>query len=379
MRVIEVADLFAGAGGMTTGAYMAAAELGLSMRVVAVNHWKAAIATHKRNHPDAAHFEEPVERVAPHEAVPGGRLDLLMAAPECIYHSNARADRPINDQRRSTAWGIMNWPSALHIDRILIENVPQFRKWGDRTKDGSVYRAFLRTLEAFGFVIDERVLCAADYGDATTRERLFIQGVRPAVGRIVWPEPTHAEQSGATLLGRNLKPWRPAAEVIDWTIKSRSIFDRPKALAPATMNRIEIGLRRCNGRPFLIPQHGGGYPRSVDDPMPTIATAAAIGLVQPILVPYYGNGASSARPVSKPIATITTRDRFALITPTASGDVTHRFLQPHELSAATGFPVDYEFVGTKRDVLAQIGNAVCLRTARAIVREMIRPLAALAA
>src|ERR1041384_7734000 len=129
-KVISAADLFCGAGGLTSGLVAAAKELNLGLRVLAINHWQIAIDTHSSNHPDIDHLCEELDAVSPRKAVPSGKLDLLMAAPECIFHSVARGGRPVKDQSRSSAWMILRWCEALIIKDVLIENVPEFKRWG---------------------------------------------------------------------------------------------------------------------------------------------------------------------------------------------------------------------------------------------------------
>jgi DNA (cytosine-5)-methyltransferase 1 len=79
--MIYAADLFAGAGGASTGLRAACRALGVPVSLVAVNHWPVAVATHAKNHPDAVHYCAPVETLDPRAAVPGGKLDILIAAP----------------------------------------------------------------------------------------------------------------------------------------------------------------------------------------------------------------------------------------------------------------------------------------------------------
>lgn len=409
---IRAADLFCGAGGATEGVYRAARARGASLEMIAINHWPVAIETHQANHPEATHLCMSVDAVDPRAVVPSGHLHLLIAGVECTHHSNARGGRPINDQSRASAWNVLRWCELLRVDHVLIENVPEFQSWGPldakqrpiKSRKGETYRAFLAALESLGYTVEARVLNAADYGDATTRRRLFIQARR---GRkpIVWPEPTHSRRGETTLL-RRTQPWRPAREVIDWSIPSQSIRDRKRPLSPNTLRRIEAGLRRFGGRPFVLQQQSGGVPRLTDDPMPTIAAKGAIALAEPFIVTtggptgqgrrpksvdeplptilgenrfalvepfvtsYYGNG-ENVRPVSEPLATVTTRDRFALVIPDGV-DVRFRMLQPHELAAAMGFPRDYVFKGTKTDVVRQIGNAWPCHTAAAICTVILR-------
>jgi DNA (cytosine-5)-methyltransferase 1 len=98
--------------------------------------------------------------------------------------------------------------------------------------------------------VDCRVLNAANYGGATTRQRLFIFA-RRGRGGIEWPAQSHAERPGLF----QEHPWRPAREIIDWSLRGASIFGRKKPLAPATIERIAAGLRKFGGaaaEPFLV-------------------------------------------------------------------------------------------------------------------------------
>src|SRR6185437_13061498 len=198
-RTIRAADLFCGAGGTSKGLLEACKRMGFELDLVAVNHWPVAIASHEANHPYARHECASLDQVDPRKLVPGGRLNLLVASPECTHHSNARGGRPMNDQSRSSAWIILRWAELLYIENILIENVKEFRSWGPlgangrplRSKRGEFYFAFMQALRAAGYTAEDRVLNAADFGDPTTRERLFIIA-RRGNKKIIWPNPTHA-------------------------------------------------------------------------------------------------------------------------------------------------------------------------------------------
>src|SRR5690242_5849375 len=126
---INAADLFCGAGGTSTGLLLAAAELGRSVDLLAVNHCNVAIDTHTRNHPEVRHLCESLDHVDPHKVCPG-RLHLLLASPECTHHSIARGGKPRSDQSRASAWKVVEWAAAKQPDCILIENVKEFIQWG---------------------------------------------------------------------------------------------------------------------------------------------------------------------------------------------------------------------------------------------------------
>lgn len=351
--------MFCGGGGESTGIAQAAKQYHFDIKLSAINHWKRAIETHAANYPFADHYEEPVQNLDPTKVVPGGKLDLLWASPECTHHSNARGGRPRSDQSRATAWEICKWAQELFIGRIIIENVPEFTSWGPLDengkpipeKKGTVFCSFIRALESLGYTVEWRILCAADYGVPTTRKRLFIQ-VAKSGKKIIWPEPTYSEN------GDTLPKWKAAKDIIDWSIPCPPIRNRKKPLAPATMRRIEYGIKKYwkdSAEPFLAILRGASTVRSLDKPLPTVCTKQEHCLVSPILIEYYGNG--KAHSVEKPLPTVTTKDRFGLIVP-GEIDIGFRMLQPHELAAATGFPKGYKFAGNKSEVVKQIGNAV---------------------
>ena len=450
MKSYNVVDMFCGAGGESTGIMLAAEERNMRVNLTAINHWERAVETHAANHPGAEHLCESVERIDPAKAVPGQRLDLLWASPECTHHSNARGGRPRSSQGRASAWLILKWLSELFVKRVIIENVPEFLSWGPLdangkplpSRKGETFRAFVFALRSLGYEVDWRILTAADYGDPTTRRRLFIQAVKGRK-RIVWPEITHMEET-KNLMG--YRPWRPAREIIDWSISGTSIFSRKRPLAGATIRRIAAGIEKyCKDcakpflamlygtsdvcsldrplptvttygshhaliEPFLLPNEGfyrGNQARPLDKPLstvtasrgfgaliqpfitryqgdhrgqqdgenrnhdlerplPTVDTSNRYGMVEPLLVEYYGNGGTA--PVSLPVKTITTKDRFALLEPYAAHglDIRFRMLKNHELKKAQGFPDDYVITGNTTEQTKQIGNAVPVNTAKAL-------------
>lgn len=350
---ILACDLFCGSGGTSTGLMQAAEELGLGINLVAVNHWQTAINTHTANHPSVTHYCEDLETVNPRHAVPGGHLHLLVASPECTHHSNARGGRPMSDQSRASAWHVLRWADALHIENILIENVKEFQNWGPlhgctcglgdsaaiagpHSQDckqgrpiaamkGRLYRQFLASLRALGYTVSERVLNAADFGDATTRHRLFIQA-RRGTKRPLWPVSTHLRQGEDPMgLLTEYPKWKPARDIIDWSLPSKSIYERKRPLAPATMARIMAGLRKYSGLPFLVPslsEREGQAPRTHDlnAPLPTVTTFGGGNLVEPFLIGAGGPvGAGEPQSTAHPLGTVLTENHRALVQPFVIG------------------------------------------------------------
>jgi DNA (cytosine-5)-methyltransferase 1 len=297
----RAADLFAGGGGLTTGAKAAGVRV-----IVAVNHDAHAIATHAENHPETRHYQESVWVIWPRQVLGDEPLDLLLAAPDCRHFSKAKGAATVDRGVRGLAWVVLRWAAHARPRVIICENVEEFTTWGPvrrgkpiKSKAGRTFERFVGQLRDLGYTVEWRVLNAADYGAPTTRERLFI--VARCDGQpIVWPEPTH----GA---GRP-HAWRPAAECIDFWRPCLSIFatreearawakanrcgvpNRP--LAEATLRRIAEGVRRfvlTNPRPFIIrtDNTSGGRLRGVaeiDEPLRTITSAGGHALVTPFLV-----------------------------------------------------------------------------------------------
>jgi DNA (cytosine-5)-methyltransferase 1 len=324
-KTFEVVDMFCGAGGSSTGIVLTAQERGMKVNLTAINHWERTIETHAANHPGAEHLCQSVEHIDPTKAVPGQRLDLLWASPECTHHSIARGGRPRSDQSRASAWLILKWLSELYVERVIIENVPEFLSWGPldnsgqpiKNLKGKTFRAFITSLRSLGYTVDWKILIAADYGDPTTRRRLFIQAVK---GRkqIIWPQITHIDGT-ENLLG--YQPWRPARDIIDWSIPGTSIFDRKKPLADATIRRIAAGIEKYwkdYAKPFLAVLYGSNDVRSLDLPLPTVTTSGNHhALVEPFLLPNEGfYRENQARTLDEPLSTITASRGFgALIEP----------------------------------------------------------------
>lgn len=318
-RKMLVADLLCGAGGSSTGAQRALSELGLEMELVCVNHWPTAIETHQKNHPEARHFVQDISTVRPHIIVPEGYLDLLMASPTCTHHSVARGGKPTSDQQRSDPWHIVTWLTELRVKRIIIENVWEFIGWGPvnmktgrpiPSRKGEYFHAWTETLRRLGFELEWRKLNAADYGDATTRQRFILMG-RSDGRKIHWPMPTHKKRDEVTAdLFGTAKPWRPAREIIDWNIRGRSIFNRKKPLAAKTLARIYAGAVKFGWpQPYLVILRNHMSAQGMDEPLPNIAANGMhIGIAEPVIVsPRHGKEGAGPRPrgVGQPLPTIT--------------------------------------------------------------------------
>ncbi|TQI72858.1 DNA (cytosine-5)-methyltransferase 1 [Bosea sp. AK1] len=211
-------DSFAGGGGASLGIEWA---LGRGPDF-AVNHDADALLMHARNHPQTIHLQENIWKVDPHAVSKGKPVFLLWASPDCRHHSKAKGGKPVSRSVRGLADVILLWAQEVKPQIILLENVEEFRDWGPLGEDGMPIKAkkgmefarWVRGLEARGYMVEFKELRACDYGTPTIRKRLFVVARRD-MKPIIFPKPTH---------GAGLKPYRTAAEIIDWSIRAPSIF-----------------------------------------------------------------------------------------------------------------------------------------------------------
>ncbi|MFX3631874.1 MAG: DNA cytosine methyltransferase [Candidatus Pristimantibacillus sp.] len=321
-----VIDNFAGGGGASTGIELA---IGRSVDI-AINHDPAAIAMHKTNHPDTKHYCESVWDVDPREATNGQPVALAWFSPDCKHFSKAKGGKPVEKKIRGLAWVAVRWAATVKPRVIMLENVEEFQTWGpikngypDLKQKGRTFRSFVNALRRLGYEVEWRELRACDYGAPTIRKRFFLVARCDGLS-INWPQPTHGDPKGIQVKKKLLKPWRTAAEIIDWSISCPSIFERKKPLADNTLRRIARGIQRFvigNPRPYIvrIGQTGFGGDRlqyEIDKPLTTITTKAEHMLITPFLSQYHtetSNNEARGQVLDKPILTLDTSNRYGLV------------------------------------------------------------------
>ncbi len=300
MRAI---DLFAGAGGFSTGAAMA------GVRVLwAANHWPTAVHWHAANHPDTHHACQDLQQADFRDAP---AHDLLLASPACQGHSRARGtDKPHHDAQRATAWAVITCAEVHRPPVVLVENVPEFAEW-------VLWPAWCAAMNALGYALAPQVIDAADHGVPQHRRRLFVVATRSR-------HPIELQ-----MLKR---PQTTAAQIIDFSAGRWSMVSKP-GRSPATLARIKAG-RRVHGDRFVAP--------------------------------YYGSGSGeTGRSLNRPLGTITTRDRWAVI----DGD-RMRMLTADECRAAMGFPAGYWLPQQHKEAVHLLGNAVCPPVAADLIQAI---------
>jgi DNA (cytosine-5)-methyltransferase 1 len=297
-------DLFAGAGGWTTGAEQAGVRV-----AAAVNHWPLAVRTHAANHPRTRHLCQDVGLL---DARDLPTHDLCVASPSCQGYADARGtDRPHHDAARATPWHVVDVLEVCRPKYLLVENVLELR---DRWRLFPAWRAALRAL---GYVTELHEVEAADHGAPQERVRLVVAGRLGRAPRLRLPPPRAARVPARGIIDFAAGAWSPVAGHV-----------------PATLARVARG-RAAFGPRFVMP--------------------------------YYKSGSGlTGRSLARPLGTVTTRDRWAVV----DGD-RMRMLTVAEYRAAMGFPAGYVLHGTRAEQIHQLGNAIVPCVARAVVAAVL--------
>jgi len=290
---------------------------------VAVNHNPIALAVHRANHPQTAHYVADVFEVDPREATGGQPVAIIWASPDCRHHSKAKGGAPRDRGVRGLAWVVIRWLFVTKSRLLFLENVEEFCDWGPIDDDGQpiksergrTFKAFIAAISTglpadhpdmpeiieaigefvpvealvrgLGYNAEWRERIAANAGTPTIRKRLYL--VARSDGKpIVWPAPKRHKRPAAKQL-----PWRSAAECIDWSNLGRTIF-RDKPMAENTMRRVAKGCWRhvlTSAKPFIVPMRGTSSAHTsthgTDEALSTISAGGTHhALVQPVAAPF---------------------------------------------------------------------------------------------
>lgn len=333
-----IVDNFAGGGGASTGI-----ELATGRAVnIAINHDPDAILMHKTNHQYTEHYQASVWDIDPREVCRGRPVGLAWFSPDCKHFSKAKGAALVDRNIRGLAWIVLRWAALVRPRVIMLENVEEFQTWGPvrkgkpvKSKAGQTFRKWKYQLSALGYAIEHRELVAADYGAPTTRKRFVL--IARCDGRpIVWPERTHAPADSEEVKSGKCKPWRSAAEIIDWSLPCYSIFatkqeikDRygvkaVRPLAENTLRRVIRGVDKFtikNAEPFIVPtgygERNGQAPRvhDINAPLSTVVSTVKQNVCEPVLVPLIAQQKcqNTAQDISNPLSTVTSVGAHELV------------------------------------------------------------------
>jgi DNA (cytosine-5)-methyltransferase 1 len=283
--MITFADLFAGGGGTSTGAFMVP---GVYVSW-ALNHDPLAIKTHAANHPETKHYQADIRTQSVKELDP---VDILWASLECTQHSKAKGGKDKDAGSFTLGWQLPRYVKHCDPTYIYIENVPEFVRWGElsngkrvKDKEGLEYLEWVKAIKDLGYAnYERRFLNAADFGCPTRRIRYF--GIFSKAGyQITWPKPTHAEKENVF----GLPKWIPCRDYIDLSNEGQSIFGREcneniikskrHPLSQNTLRRIAGGVKKFAPELYFIMKYYGNSTegnnfncQSINSPLHTIPT-----------------------------------------------------------------------------------------------------------
>ncbi len=315
---LRTVDLFCGAGGSSIGAWMAGAQI-----VGAIDSDPLAVATFKDNFPKAKVVQGRLDESNGVQLIRDiGRVDLVLASPECTNHSVARGAREIDTASLESGLYVLPFIRAWKPRFLVLENVARMQRW-----DG--WHGFLQELTEAGYKHTVVILDAQRFGVPQTRRRMFLLACRE-----VKPPLEILPVAG---------PVRIAAEILDpsGTYVANPVYGRSRPLAAATIERIKRGRKAVPG-------------------------------AEDFLIVYYGSDAAGGwQPLGRPLRTLTTLDRFGLVSGVGKA-TTLRMLQVPELKRAMGFPEDFKLdQGSRRDRIRLTGNAVCPPVMKAVVDALV--------
>lgn len=327
-----IIDSFCGAGGVTEGFEKAEIDgQKIAMVIVGINHDKLAIESHMANHPETLHFVEDMRTLNLDPVInklnemkllyPNAKV-IFHASLECTNFSRAKGGMARDADSRTLAEHLYRYVESLDPDYITIENVTEFMSWGPLDNkgkpvsrdNGKSWTKWRKKINQYGYYDQWVQMNSANYGAYTSRNRLFGMFAKHDLP-IVFPQATHSKNTAKELFA-SLEKWKPVREVLELDDKGNSIFERKKDLSEKTLQRIYAGLIKfiAGGKDaFLLKynsinkQTGKHVPPSIDEPCPTIAVQARLGVVQPQFIVQRNSGEPSSKvySIEKPARTVT--------------------------------------------------------------------------
>ena len=315
--MLKFVDLFCGGGFGARGAVR-----GGGIPLLGLDAWDIATKTYQANFPKADVVTKLIENVDIAALGKTYKPDVLLTSPECTSHSIARGAKAGKESSRETALGIVPWVEAMKPRWVVVENVNRMKKW-------TRHNELVETIEDLGYTVSDLSLNSADFGSAQARKRMFLVCDRKGTS-------VSKEQLLKLVRPKQLS----AKDIIDWDADYPTTpLERPSRAKP-TLERARRAI-------------------------------AELGRKKPFIIVYYGSDyAGGWQTLDAPLRTVTTVDRFALVT--WKKDVPYmRMLQPNELSKAMGGGKEHKLPhGSRREKVKLCGNGVCSDVMTAIFKWM---------
>jgi DNA (cytosine-5)-methyltransferase 1 len=326
----------------------------------AINHSKIAVASHAANHPMTTHYQQSIEECNP-DTMPDS--DWLLTSPCCTNHSPAKGQKqyhsfdlfgeivfdPLAEKSRNTMDDVVRFAAAKKragkpYTFIVVENVVDVIRWRK-------YSSWLTSLTALGYNHQTLYWNTQFFGVPQSRDRVYIvlwlrdvpapnlehrpATFCPSCEREIWAVQSWKGQKWGRYreqyvyrcpqCNHEVTPaFTPSHVVLNLDRPGRTVGER--VLKPRTVKNIHEGIERLGGQPFLLGYYNHPLFRRLDEP----------------------------------VGTITTMDRWALVIPARRfEDTTLRMLSVQEVKACMGFPTNYCILGSAKEQIWMLGNAVC--------------------
>ena len=392
----RVISLFSGAGGMDLGFINAGFDI-----VWANDFFKEAVESYKKNVDERIVYGD-ITKIDSSEMP--DEIDLVIGGFPCQGFSVANTKRSMKDERNFLYKEMLSVIRDKKPKFFVAENVKGILSM----KKGKVIEMIKKDFRSLGYEVDARLLNAAEYGVPQARERVVIIGNRIGVNN-PYPKPTHWVDSKTYETKKGLKAPVTVEQTIGFLSDVR-LSDNPITLEDGTIIYNHMAATNVYdkfwGRKYKVKQSAicdylkkwrdkAGYTtKKVDDHFGYKYTAGHWFRKD-------NNSGSIPKPsdwwelkkilgfddkydekvttmVEKEIKfeqslRITNWDRPS-DTITATGPEIHvnkeRRLSARECAMLQTFPMDYQFVGSLNVVYKQIGNAVPVKLAEQIAKEI---------
>ena len=327
-KKLNMIDLFCGAGGLSEGFMQAGFNV-----LLGIDSDYKFIETFKKNHPDSIALCKDVRKISAKkikQIIGKRKIHVVAGGPPCQSFSIAGRREP-NDPRDSLFMEFVRIVNEIQPNYFVMENVNGIKS--KKLKNGK--RAMSVILEEFkqiGYKVKYKTLNSADYGVPQKRRRVILIGSRKD-SDMPFPPKTHSQKPYMKIEGMMVNKWVPVKDVLLGKDEAPKNYFHTQRMIDGFINRRKKNIER-----------GYGFGWQILDPDKPSYTISAR---------YWKDGSDALVKYSE--------DEV-------------RMLTERECARIQSFPENYKFVGNKRDVYTQIGNAVPVLMAKAIAEEIKKEL-----
>lgn len=365
---LPVISLFSGAGGLDCAVERCAEPplvqdgSGSPLRVaVATDYDATALETLARNFPHTKTILDDITSVSTPRllktaGLSKGEATLIVGGPPCTPFSKSgfwiEEKRSSQDPNASLLDEYVRVVDEAKPEAFVLENVQGLTYKTHQAQ----FRRLISGLRNAGYSVSHRVLLAAEYGVPQLRRRVFVVGRRDGK-EFIFPETTHSGESERDRhVDHSKLPFVGAKEAIGDLLPGlpepgelvEGQFADLAAEVPPGQNYL-WHTDRYGGRPvFKWRSRYWTFLLRLDPDRPSTTLQAQPG---PWVGPFHWENL-----------------------PGADGKIRARRLRIPEMKRLMTLPDEFEFVGDRRDMQRQIGNAVPVELGKVVIRALMEQL-----